>query len=265
MRVEDYTRRGFLRDSVVAAAGASFGLSALAAAVPVTGVRAIAFDAFPIFDLRAITVTARQLFPEKGEMLASVWSTKLFESTWLETSAGRYVGFEALAARALEFAAESAQVSLSGEALAKLVAVYSQLDVWPDVKAALEQLRASEIRLAMLSDLSEPVLRANLRHAGIEKHFEFVLSTDRVRKFKPAPEAYEMAMQAFRLPKETVGFAAFGGWDATGASWFGYRTVWVNRLHLPAETLDPKPALTSAGMEGVLELAGLGPAVMGVR
>ena len=99
MRVEDYTRRGFLRDSVVAAAGASFGLSALAAAVPVTGVRAIAFDAFPIFDLRAITVTARQLFPEKGEMLASVWSTKLFESTWLETSAGRYVGFEALAAR----------------------------------------------------------------------------------------------------------------------------------------------------------------------
>jgi 2-haloacid dehalogenase len=42
-----------------------------------------------------------------------------------------------------------------------------------------------------------------------------------------------------------------------GATWFGYRTVWINRLGLPGERLDVSPALTSANMEGVLALAGV--------
>ena len=226
-------------------------------AAPATGVRAIAFDAFPIFDSRLIAITAKELFPDKGEMLANIWSTKLFGYTWLETAAGRYEGFESLAQGALEFAAESIGVKLSSSARTKLIEVYSQLNVWPDVKSALERLRTAKVRLAFLSNLSEEMLRANMRHTGIEEYFEFALSTDRVRRFKPAPETYKMAMDAFRLPKEAIGFAAFGGWDAAGATWFGYRTVWVNRMNALAERLEPKPAVVSTGMEGVLSLAGL--------
>jgi len=32
-------------------------------------------------------------------------------------------------------------------------------------------------------------------------------------------------------------FAGFGGWDAAGAKWFGYPTVWINRLNAPLEEL----------------------------
>jgi len=39
---------------------------------------------------------------------------------------------------------------------------------------------------------------------------------------------------------ENITFAAFGGWDAAGAKWFGYPTVWVNRLETPIEKLDFK-------------------------
>jgi len=42
------------------------------------------------------------------------------------------------------------------------------------------------------------------------------------------------------LAREEIAFAAFGGWDAAGAKWFGFPTFWVNRLGVPQEQLvDP--------------------------
>jgi 2-haloacid dehalogenase len=222
-----------------------------------TGIRAIAFDAFPIFDLRPVASLARARFPEKGEALASAWTAKLFGYTWLETAAGRYDGFEALVDASLRFAADSVGIKISDHDHAELAAVYRHLDAWPDVKPALERLRAAGVRLAFLANLSEATLRANMRNAGIEAYFEPPMSTDRVRQFKPAPAAYQMAIDAFGLAKDTIGFAAFGGWDAAGATWFGYPTVWVNRLGVPAERLEPAPAIVSRDMDGVLALAGV--------
>jgi 2-haloacid dehalogenase len=222
-----------------------------------TQIRAIAFDALVIFDPRAVAAHARALFPEKGDILANIWTTKLFGYTWLETSAGRYKDFETLAGLSLQFAADSVGIELSDPARMELVETYRHLNAWPDVEPALARLRGARIRLRFLSNLSEAMLQANMRNAGIEEYFEPPLSTDRVRQFKPAPAAYQMAIDAFELPKEAIGYAAFGGWDAFGATEFGYRTVWVNRLGAPAERIEPKPVITSANMDGVLALAGV--------
>jgi 2-haloacid dehalogenase len=46
-----------------------------------------------------------------------------------------------------------------------------------------------------------------------------------------------MAIDAFRLRRQEIAFAAFAGWDAAGAESFGYRTYWVNRQNQPAEEL----------------------------
>jgi 2-haloacid dehalogenase len=50
-----------------------------------------------------------------------------------------------------------------------------------------------------------------------------------------------MAIDAFKLQREEILFAAFGGWDAVGGKNFGYPTFWVNRLNLPVEQLDVAP------------------------
>ena len=63
-----------------------------------------------------------------------------------------------------------------------------------------------------------------------------------------------MAVDAFRIPKEQIAFAAFAGWDAAGAKWFGYRTFWVNRAGQPAEVLGAEPDAT---VGSVGELAAL--------
>jgi len=138
-----------------------------------------------------------------------------------------------------------------------VVSVFYDLTIWPDVPAALDRLRAAGIRLVFLSNLSDAMLRASMKKCGIEAYFEAPLSTDRVRRYKPAPEAYQMAIDSFGLPKDSIGFAAFGGWDAAGATWFGYRTAWINRLGVTPEQFDQRPAIISPNMEGVLALAGI--------
>lgn len=239
------------------AASAALLSAADSAASGARAVRAIAFDAFPIFDPRPITALARSLVGEQGDLLASAWSIRLFGYTWLSTAARRYQNFATLADAALNVSAESLGVTLSAKGRAQLVTAYAEMDAWPDVKPALMRLKEAGVSLVILSNLGEMTLRANLDRAGIGGLFDAVLSTDRVRQFKPSPDAYQMAMDAFGLPKADIGFAAFAGWDAVGASWFGYRTAWINRASAPPEDLDGRAAIVSRDISGALALAGL--------
>jgi len=244
------------RRALLAGIATTLAAPAFARAAP-SAVQAIAFDGFPIFDPRSVTAKARAMLGDRGDALAAQWSAKLFGYSWLETAAGRYQDFRTLADAALNYTSEAMNVSLPRPMRDALVGAYDELGIWPDVKPALMKLRAAGVRLAFLSNLGAGTLSANMERNGIADFFEPSLSTDRVRHFKPSPLAYGMALAAFRLHRTAIGFAAFGGWDAAGATWFGYRTAWVNRLALPVEPLDVRPAIVSRGMDGVLALAGL--------
>jgi 2-haloacid dehalogenase len=87
----------------------------------------------------------------------------------------------------------------------------------------------------------EKMLLTISRNAGIADWFEYYLTTDRVKAFKPDPRAYKMAEDTFKLRREKIVFAAFGGWDAAGAKSFGLNTFWVNPLGVPVEELGEAP------------------------
>ena len=124
---------------------------------------------------------------------------------------------------------------------AQLMQAYSNLTAWPDVASALRTLRDAGVRLAFLSNMTSAMLEAGIRNAGLDGMFEHVLSTDRIGTYKPDPRAYRIGVDAFRLPRDEIVFAAFAGWDVAGAKWFGYPTVWVNRAGSPAEGLGVVP------------------------
>ena len=238
----------------LAASAALLATPAKAAASPL---KALAFDAFPIFDPRSITALARDLVPKQGEALATAWLAKLFATTWLLTAGDRYQDFASLAEASLRAVAETQHIDLPASSRDRLVGQFAHLDLWPDVKPALAKLKAAGTRLCFLSNLGEATLRANMQAAGLAEDFEAVLSTDRVQRFKPSPAAYRMAIEGLRLRKDEIGFVAFGGWDAVGATWFGYRTAWIDRLAAPPEPLAARPAVVSRGIDGALLLAGI--------
>ncbi len=203
-------------------------------------IKAIAFDGFPIFDPRPIFGLSTQLFPKKGDLFAKLWFSKIFGYTWLRTIGEKYKSFDLIIKHALEFSVERLKINLNPKDKKQLLDIWMSLTVWPDVIPALKIIKEHNIRIGFLSNFTEEMLRRNARNSGIEKAFDLYLSTDRVQAYKPSPNAYKMGINEFELPKENIAFAAFAGWDATGASWFGYPTVWVNRLGFPQEKLGGK-------------------------
>lgn len=235
-------RRKFLS---LTAGGATLGLAlssplmnAAMAATKNTEIKAIAFDGFPIFDPRPILALSKALYPEHGDTFGKTWFNKIFAYTWLRTNGDHYKNFYAVLEDALKYTATKLKVELPADKHGQLMDVWLHLKPWPDVTDALKIFKEKNIRLAFLSNLTEDMLRTNTRNNGIEDAFEFYLTTDNVNAFKPDPRAYQMGVDAFNLPKKNIAFAAFGAWDAVGASWFGYPTVWVNRFGHPDENLN---------------------------
>ena len=216
-----------------------------------SNIKAIAFDAFVIFDPRPIFARVNELFPDNGRELGRIWFNKQFEYTWLRTAAGRYVDFWRVSEGALVYAAESLKLELAAQEREQLMQAYLNLRAWPDVRAALDTCRTNGIRVVFLANLTDHMLRTNMKNAGLDGLFDFILTTDRAQVFKPDPKAYQMAVDAFGLPREQIAFAAFAGWDAAGASWFGFPTIWVNRSGMPEEKLGAAPTAATSDMSGV--------------
>jgi 2-haloacid dehalogenase len=237
------------RDFVMLAAG---GAVAASAVVPAGGaqprIRAVAFDGFPIIDPRPVFAKAEEIFPGRGPELSNAWRTRQFEYTWLRTLGGHYADFWQVTEESLVFAAKALKIDLSAGQRDQLMQTWLGLKAWPDVAPVLKQFRDAGIRMAFLSNLTDAMLDSAVKNSGLEGFFEPHLSTDKVGAFKPDPRAYQMGLDAFKLGKEEIAFAAFAGWDAAGAKWFGYPTFWVNRLNTPVEELSATPDGIGSGL-----------------
>jgi 2-haloacid dehalogenase len=237
-------RRKFVMLAGASMLAAPVGRSA-ASARPI---KAIAFDGFVITDARPVFAKVEEFFPGKGRALSDAWRTRLFEYTWLRTAGGHYVDFGQVALDSLLYACRASGVELSADQRLELMRTWLTLKAWPDVVPALEQFKAAGIRMAFLANLTGKMMDAVVANSGLEGLLEPHLSTDRVKAFKPDPRAYQMGLDAFRLTKEEIAFAAFAGWDVAGAKWFGYPTFWVNRMNAPLEELGGAPDGVGSGM-----------------
>lgn len=215
-------------------------------------IKAVAFDAFPILDPRPVFALADELYPGRGVDLSNAWRTRQFEYTWLRTISQRYSDFWQVTGDALVFAAKAVKVELTPEKHARLMEAYLKLRCWPDVPAALSSLKNAGVRLAFLSNMTAKMLEAGIKNSQLEAFFDHVLSTDRVKAYKPDPRAYQMGLDAFGLKPAEILFAAFAGWDAAGAKAFGYPTFWVNRQNQPAEELGIAPDASSGTLNDLV-------------
>jgi 2-haloacid dehalogenase len=229
----------------------AIGTSGLAAAVGPTAssrqtsgssqIKAVAFDAFTVFDSRPIFRACEEAFPGRGSDFSNAWRIRQFEYQWLRALAGQYEDFWQTTRSALDFAARSLKLELSSSVRDSLMQGYLALKAWPDVPDALAELRRSGMRLALLSNATLQILHAGMKGSGLNGIFHHVISTDRIRSFKPDPRAYQLGVDVLGLRKEAILFVAFAGWDVAGSKWFGYPTFWNNRQNATSEQLGVTP------------------------
>ena len=241
------TRRNLL-------AAATLSLSRVAVCKPAR-IRAVAFDAFAIFDPRPVTLAAEACFAGRGTDFAAAWRTRQFEYTWLRTLTGDYADFWQVTGDALDIAADSLNLRPTSEQRTRLMQAFLALGVWPDARPALESLRRAGIRLVLLSNFTGQMLDTAVERNGLADFFEARLSTDRVHAYKPDQRAYRMGIDTLKLGREEIVFAAFAGWDAAGAKAFGYPTFWVNRLRVPDEKLGRHPDAAGPTLDDLVRFA----------
>jgi 2-haloacid dehalogenase len=202
----------------------------------------VVFDVYgTLLDVYAVEARLGALFPGKGRALAIRWRDKQIEYSRLRTMSGRYADFWTITGDALDYACEYEKAALTPAARDEVLGIYERLPAHPEVPAVIAALHARGFTLAVLSNGNETMLHKALAAAGIEALFAHVLSVERVRKFKTAPEAYQLAPDAFGAPVGELVFVSSNGWDAAGAAWFGFRAFWINRAEAPLERLGVAP------------------------
>ncbi|MDL1862017.1 haloacid dehalogenase type II [Betaproteobacteria bacterium PRO7] len=207
--------------------------------------RAALFDVFgTLLDVYSVQALAERLFPGNGARLAQTWRDKQIEYTRLRTLSARYAPFSQVTREALEFCVAALALDATEDKLRALLAQYERLAPFPESLDALESLRAAGVALGVLTNGDPPLVRAALDNARLLPLFKHVLSADSVQVFKTAAPVYALGPQALGTPASEILFVSSNGWDAIGATWFGYATFWVNRTGAPLERLGTAPHAT---------------------
>jgi 2-haloacid dehalogenase len=201
-------------------------------------IEVLLYDAYgTLWDPLSVMKRCERCWPGKGAQLSLLWRSKQLEATWQRSLMGRYVPFSTVTRQALEYACEALGLPLQRDYESELMAEYLKLATFPDVADALMKKQAP--RTGILSNGSPDMLDPLVTHSGLR--FDAVLSVDAAKIFKPAPAAYQLAVERFGVPKERIGFVSSNFWDAAGAKSFGFEVVWINRGGVAAERLGFQP------------------------
>jgi 2-haloacid dehalogenase len=209
--------------------------------LPPRGIQACVFDAYgTLFDYASAALCCREALGDKFERLNSLWREKQLQYTWLRSLEKAHVDFWQVTGVALDFAMDS--LELSDAALRdRLMALYLELELFPEVRNTLTRLRASGLQIAILSNGSPAMLRAIVERNGIAHLLDGVFSAEDVGVYKPHAEVYNLAVEQLRLDRSAISFQSANAWDAHAASVFGMHVVWCNRNGQCPERLPGKP------------------------
>jgi len=222
-------------------------------AAPGRAPRAVLFDAYgTLFDVYSVGVAAERLFPGHGERLGVLWRDKQIEYTRLTSMSGRPRSFRDCTRAGLRYAAARFSLPLADAVEQELMQAYERLAPFPENRAVLVALQERGVRAGILSNGDPDMLDSVVTHAGFTALLDPVLSVEGTGRFKTDPATYALGTRALGLAAPEVLFVSSNCWDAIGATWFGYTTLWINRFGLPLDELGAAPTRTGTQLSDVL-------------
>jgi 2-haloacid dehalogenase len=221
------------------------------------------FDAYgTLFDVAA---AARQAASEPQfskimdtwPQLAEHWRLKQLQYTWLRAITQAHTDFWEVTQDGLDWALEKCGVDGDAELRERLLALYWELQAYPEVPEMLQTLKAAGMNTAILSNGSPDMLDGAVQSAGIETLLDDNLSVQSVGIFKPDSRVYDLVGQRFGCAKDEVLFVSSNGWDAAGATGYGFTTAWVNRSGEPMDRMPWKPKHVLNDLIDIPKIVGL--------
>ncbi|MFD0978951.1 haloacid dehalogenase type II [Tropicimonas aquimaris] len=224
-------------------------------------IRIAVFDAYgTLFDVaaaarRAAAESGGAALAEHWQSLAAIWRDKQVQYTWHRAITGAHTDFWQVTCDSLDYALEATGLLGNAALRDRLLALYRELDAYPEVPEMLARLREAGMQTAILSNGAPGMLADAVNSAGIGDSLDAVLSVEEVGIFKPDARVYDLVGKHFPGDRAEVLFVSSNGWDAAGASGYGFTTAWVNRMGLPMERLPWTPQHVLADLTPIPDLA----------
>lgn len=211
-----------------------------------------------VFDVNETLLDMQALAPWFESLLGDAklqkeWFLQVLQYSLTSTIAGPYQDFTAISEAVLDMVAESHGRQLTSAAKQSFKNLVLHLPAHSDVVPALDRLREAGFSMATLTNSAPKTLNQQLANSGIADFFTHKLSVDAARKFKPAAEAYQLAVDAFGVETGTIRLVAAHAWDVAGAMRTGMKGAFVARSGRSFYPLAPKPDIMGPDLKVVAE------------
>ncbi len=160
--------------------------------------------------------------------------------------------FRNVAGTALEMAMVELGLSFEAGDIEILTAGISKMPPFPEVPAALGQLKDMGFKLCIISNTDDDIIAGNVDQLG--GHIDRVITAEQAQAYKPSVQIFEYAFDQLGVAiKDVVHICASPHLDLAAAKAMGFRCIWINRgtgrkplaNYVPDEelpTLDKVPA-----------------------
>ena len=216
-------------------------------------IKAIIFDAYgTLFDVNSAAKKCKERLGDKWEGFANYWRTTQLEYTWLRSLMKRHKDFWQITEDSLDKSMNFYNIDTAMRS--ELLNLYKVLSPFTEVRDALNKLKQSNYKLAILSNGTPDLLNELVVSNGLKDIFDDIFSVEEVGIFKPDSKVYDLPINKYNIEKNEVLFLSANTWDVSGAGNYGYNTVWVNRNNNIFDKLDFEPNKQISNLSELLDL-----------
>ena len=203
-------------------------------------IKAIIFDAYgTLFDVNSAAEKCKDKIGDKWEGFANFWRTTQLEYTWLRSLMKRHKDFWQITEDSLDKSMKTFNIDLTMKN--ELLNLYKILSPFKEVPETLKKLKERNLKLAILSNGTSPLLNQLVKSNNIDNLFDDLFSIEEVGIYKPDAKVYDLPIKKYKIEKSQVAFLSANTWDVSGGGNYGYQSVWVNRNNDIFDNLDYKP------------------------
>jgi 2-haloacid dehalogenase len=215
-------------------------------------IKVVIFDQYgTIVDMqKGLTEAVMPFLEKKGwtgkpSSFVTWWRRTHFENSMIDALCDRgHTPYRQIGHRAVSYVMDRCGIAYTQDEVRWLVAQIETLKPFPDVIAALEQLRRAGYKLAVLSNGDRDMLKAAGPHIGFQ--FDHVISVQEAGYFKPHWKTYAKAEEIIGSDRSSILFVANHAFDCIGAKSYGTHTVFIDRRKRPFGQTPHQPDLVVA-------------------
>lgn len=202
-------------------------------------VRVLLFDQYgTIVDMQdGLTSVAAPFLAAKGwdgeaHRFVTWWRRTHYENSMIDALCDRgHTPYRQIGHRAVAHVMDRCGIRYTQAEVVGLVAAIERLKPFPDVLDALDRLRDSGYRLAILSNGDRDMLEAAKPHIGFD--FDAVISVQEAGYFKPHWKTYATAAQILGEDRSSIMMVANHAFDCIGGKAYGMRSAFIDRRGRP--------------------------------